>query len=86
MESARRRMERFQNSDKTHVQLVKGYSTAKAGMFADGSVDFVYLDARHDFCAVREDMEAYWPKVKCGGIMAGHDYMSADEVHVLSRK
>ena len=84
--SARKLMRRFQRENGTRVELVKGYSVAKAAMFADGAIDFVYLDARHDYCAVREDMEAYWTKVACGGVMAGHDYMSADEVHIVSRR
>ena len=44
------------------------------------SLDFVYLDARHDFCAMIEDLEAYWPLVAPGGILAGHDYMTSPEV------
>lgn len=44
------------------------------------TLDFVYVDARHDYCGVNEDIQAYWPKLKPGGIMAGHDYLNADEV------
>ena len=44
------------------------------------SLDFAYIDARHDYCGVKEDLEAYWPLIKPGGIMAGHDYLSAVEV------
>jgi hypothetical protein len=40
----------------------------------DGSLDFVYIDARHDYESVLEDLEAWFPKVKPGGILAGHDY------------
>ncbi|KAK3265050.1 hypothetical protein CYMTET_26243 [Cymbomonas tetramitiformis] len=80
MEHASRRVARYQDRNKTRVELIRGFSTEKAPTFRDRSLDFIYLDARHDFCAVREDMEAYWPKVACGGILAGHDYMSADEV------
>jgi predicted O-methyltransferase YrrM len=35
----------------------------------------VYIDARHDYCSVTEDLELYWPKLRPGGIVAGHDYM-----------
>jgi len=41
--------------------------------------DFVYVDARHDYKGVYEDMVAYWPKLKKGGIMAGHDYVTQFE-------
>jgi len=40
----------------------------------DASLDFVYIDARHDHDSVRSDLEAWYPKVRPGGILAGHDY------------
>lgn len=43
-------------------------------------LDFVYVDARHDYCGVSEDIRNYWPKLRPGGIMAGHDYHTAKEV------
>jgi hypothetical protein len=39
------------------------------------SLDFVYLDARHDLESVREDLETWTPKVRPGGVIAGHDYV-----------
>jgi len=42
----------------------------------DGSLDFVYLDAGHDYDSVKRDIAAWWPKVKPGGIFAGNDYFS----------
>jgi len=45
--------------------------------FEDGAFDYVYIDARHDYCGVTEDMLAYWPKVRPGGILAGHDFVDA---------
>jgi hypothetical protein len=42
--------------------------------FKDGEVDFVYIDGDHGFDAVKADISAWWPKVKNGGILAGHDY------------
>jgi hypothetical protein len=40
----------------------------------DGALDFVYLDARHAEADVAEDLALWEPKVKPGGIVAGHDY------------
>ena len=37
------------------------------------SIDFIYVDARHDYCGVKEEIEHYWPILKPGGIIAGHD-------------
>ena len=38
-------------------------------------MDFVYIDARHDYESVLEDLDAWCPKMKPGGIIAGHDYV-----------
>lgn len=40
-----------------------------------GSLDFVYLDARHDAQSVRDDLASWWPLVRAGGAIAGHDYL-----------
>lgn len=46
-----------------------------AARIPDKSLDFVYIDARHDYESVKEDVRAWFPKVKPGGIIAGHDYV-----------
>lgn len=40
------------------------------------SLDFVFIDAAHDYHSVKKDIENWLPKVKSGGIIAGHDYTS----------
>lgn len=37
-------------------------------------VDLVFIDAAHDHASVLEDIRAWWPLVKEGGILAGHDF------------
>lgn len=56
------------------VVLHRGYSTAMLHTFPDRSLDWLYLDAAHDFENVRKDLEACKPKLKFDGILAGHDY------------
>lgn len=58
------------------VQLIRKFSSDAVNLFEDESIDFIYIDARHDYCAVTEDLEAYYPKVKCNGMLAGHDFMN----------
>lgn len=56
------------------VRVVAAESTAGAAAFADGTLDFAFVDAAHDYHSVRCDLQAWWPKVKPGGLLAGHDY------------
>lgn len=37
--------------------------------------DFIYLDARHDYDGIKEDLEAWWPLLKVGGLYSGHDFV-----------
>lgn len=62
----------------------KDFSTECVKFFPDASLDFVYIDARHDRLGVLEDLKAYWPKVKRGGVIAGHDYVEQFEVDKVS--
>jgi Methyltransferase domain len=50
-------------------------SVEAAVRVADDSLDFAYIDARHDSASVLEDLHAWFPKVRPGGILAGHDYV-----------
>jgi hypothetical protein len=39
------------------------------------SLDFVYIDGNHSYKNVREDIMLYYPLVKDGGVLGGHDYL-----------
>ncbi len=54
--------------------IVKGKSLDVAPKIPDGSLDFVFIDADHGYEAVKADIAAWAPKVRKGGIVAGHDY------------
>jgi len=54
------------------VRIVKAYSVSAALTFPDEYFDWVFLDANHLRCA--EDIVAWWPKIKRGGYLMGHDY------------
>lgn len=43
----------------------------------DAALDFVYIDANHAYAHVRCDLHAWYPKVRAGGVLAGHDYYDA---------
>jgi len=53
---------------------LRGDSALSAAGFKPESVDFVFIDAEHTEEAVRRDIDAWWPKLKSGGVMGGDDY------------
>jgi hypothetical protein len=61
------------------IKLIRDYSSNGHKEIPDDSLDFIYIDARHDYKAMAEDLEWMWPKLKKGGIFAGHDFVNADE-------
>lgn len=48
-------------------------STEAARTRLDETLDVVFIDAAHNEKAVTEDVSAWYPKVKPGGIICGHD-------------
>lgn len=40
----------------------------------DKSIDFIYIDARHEYEYVMEDIKVWLPKLKDSGWMGGHDF------------
>jgi hypothetical protein len=59
--------------------LRRAFSVDAARTVADKSLDFVFLDANHEYAYVRQDIDAWTPKIRSGGILAGHDYRVVDE-------
>ena len=53
---------------------MKMTSLEAASKFADDSIDFVFIDASHEYTDVVDDLKAWYPKLKKGGTLAGHDY------------
>jgi hypothetical protein len=56
-------------------------SVEGAANFADESLDFVFIDASHEYEDVKNDIIAWMPKVRPGGIIAGHDYHADQAYH-----
>ncbi|HEY4329142.1 MAG TPA: class I SAM-dependent methyltransferase [Phycisphaerae bacterium] len=49
-------------------------TTTEAAKIFRGSVDFLYVDADHSYESARDDIRTWFPFVRPGGIVAGHDY------------
>ena len=79
---------------KKNMKPVEGYynalqmtSVEASKLYKDDSLDFVFIDADHKYESVVEDILAWFPKVKNGGIIGGHDYhISAPGVMLASRQ
>ncbi len=48
--------------------------SAEACAEIPGDLDLVFIDADHSYDAVKTDLASWAPKVRKGGIIAGHDY------------
>lgn len=56
-------------------RILRQDSQQAAQEFEDGSLDFVYIDAGHDFINVLVDLGSWWRKVRKGGFFGGHAYL-----------
>lgn len=54
----------------------RGLSVEKSKTVIDGTLDFCYIDASHVYQDVYDDIEAWYPKVKTGGVIGGHDMLN----------
>lgn len=75
-EKPKTRAEFYKNTEafREFIETIEEKSVPAASKFKDGSIFAVWVDARHDYNSVMEDLRAWFPKVKKGGIIAGHDF------------
>ena len=59
---------------KDRVEIIRKRSVDAAREVCDGSLDFVFIDADHSYEGCRNDIMAWAPKLKEGGLLSGHDY------------
>ena len=60
--------------DNPVVKIVRKTSIEGASEIPDESLDFVYIDGDHRVESVFNDISAWYPKVRVGGIVSGHDF------------
>jgi GT2 family glycosyltransferase len=56
-----------------YVRPIRSTSVEAASSYPDASLDVVFIDGDHTTDAVVADLQAWWPKVKPGGVLLGHD-------------
>ena len=60
--------------DCNRVIMIKNTSIGAANTITDNTLDFCYIDGDHSLFGIYDDIHIWAPKVKIGGIIAGHDY------------
>lgn len=59
--------------------IVKKTSVEAAERFAPNSLDFVYIDGCHQPAHVKQDFYTWWPLLRVGGYLAGHDVYTPND-------
>lgn len=65
---------RLLHQNKFDVEFIRAPSLDAVKQFEPAGLDFVFIDGNHHFDFVVQDIIAWAPIVKPGGIVAGHDY------------
>ena len=60
------------------ARMIRATSEEAAKAIPDGALDFIYIDANHMRPMIDNDLRAWWPKLRAGGIFGGHDYHMVD--------
>jgi beta-1,4-mannosyl-glycoprotein beta-1,4-N-acetylglucosaminyltransferase len=63
---------------KKYIKHIKNSSINSSYKFENDSLDFVFIDASHEYEEVKQDILSWLPKVKKNGVLAGHDYHHDD--------
>lgn len=61
---------------KDRAVVLRGLSDQMAVRVPIGSLDFLHVDGAHDYLSVKRDLVAWYPRMKRGGIVSGHDYLN----------
>lgn len=76
-DSTRANFKRFEVEK--YITLVENYSLKVSNNFKDESMFMIMLDGDHSYNAVYNELIAYYPKVKPGGYICGHDSTNVEK-------
>lgn len=60
-------------------EMLQTTSLKAAESFGIECFDFIYIDQKHDYDSVKADLQAWWPKLKPGGIMGYRNYAESNK-------
>lgn len=62
---------------KDYIKVIKGNSHDEevVGLFRNESLDAIFIDGDHSHKGVKKDLDLWYPKIKIGGLVSGHDYI-----------
>lgn len=66
-----------------NIRVLQMPSISAATHYEKESLDFVFLDGAHDTETVKKEIEAFLPRIKTGGILAGHDISQRDVLNAV---
>lgn len=58
------------------IRFILFRSDIAKGKIRNNSIDLLFIDGAHHYHQVKRDITNYWPKIKIGGVLLGHDYSS----------
>ena len=70
LEMASNRLNKFEK----RYMLYRMTSDDAVENFKDNAYDFIFIDGLHEYKQLLKDCANYFPKIKKGGVFAGHDY------------
>jgi hypothetical protein len=73
MPAARVAAERLTVAD-TRARLIRPGNSTEASTIPD-QIDVAYIDSSHDTASVLRDLQQWWPRIRPGGLLSGHDYL-----------
>lgn len=66
-------VKKFPSEKNKNVKIIRKSSEDASKDFTDDYFDWVYIDADYRYDKIKEDLYFWWPKIKEGGMLCGHD-------------
>jgi hypothetical protein len=65
----------------SRARIYRAFSNDAVNIVQRSDLDFVFLDGNHKQSAVNQDIQLWWPHIKSGGVLAGHDFYERHDAY-----